>query len=729
MKEIHSKLPDETAVAVELRKEKEREEDKKDYGRTDQPAVNVTLSSDSDSDSDAPTVGRGGNSDDEFTPINLMLEEDAEGVIARTIRLSLSAAVADTAKETRDEEVSVEEKRDEEVEDSAEEKRDEEVSAAVAMDSKDDGTAAVAENGKTDTNQVEPLTKRDEPDTNLVEPPPKLTTVPSTHFADYSVSDDSDDPGLPAEDPRTKAAEPPAETKDGTRPKVFLQPACKGKAKPPIRSRGERRYRSRSGRRYRSRSGRRSSSRSRRCSCSRSGCRNRSRGGRRSRSRSGRHNRKRSESSARSLGRFHCRNRKGRGRATTIDQLSERTTTLSQHDGLDRNLIPRAAMSSLPDDELAPAVDCNLMLSQWVLGKQCDARDFANKIRDCPMDVVCVALTKSVGSRDAIFKFLEHLAHGTQKDDALLQPQSRLTPNDEFQVSEVLREKIVLHLRPGVWIVVNRCKVKKVSFIENGYRSGGNLSNVSFGHVTLHMNRSRQRMPEINIGVLNAHKAVTPIEKAVLWQWLAVRKIAVLCSFYPKGPNAQSLASSLGAHGAVGCGPCLQEVVHEPCSRGNIETKTHPSYITCYGYCHKMKWPEQAAYASKLFLGSDLSKELVTARVLGGTLASGLPSWKENWLGRNTVPHLGSIKQKMQNMSMWCRYSFQNCVWLGQAIPSKQKREQHAAFLAQQQTAKKRKLQENADRSRGTSTRPQDYFTAVEELPVSHPWWRPTASR
>jgi hypothetical protein len=111
MKEIHSKLPDETAVAVELRKEKERKEDKKDYGRSDQPAVNVTLSSDSDSDSDAPTVGRGGNSEDEFTPINLMLEEDAEGVIARTIRLSLSAAVAITDRQTRDEEVSVEKKK------------------------------------------------------------------------------------------------------------------------------------------------------------------------------------------------------------------------------------------------------------------------------------------------------------------------------------------------------------------------------------------------------------------------------------------------------------------------------------------------------------------------------------------------------------------------------------------------------------------------------------------
>ena len=128
-----------------------------------------------------------------------------------------------------------------------------------------------------------------------------------------------------------------------------------------------------------------------------------------------------------------------------------------------------------------------------------------------------------------------------------------------------------------------------------------------------------------------------------------------------------------------------------------------------FGYCHKMKRPEQAAYISKSFLGPDISKELVTVQ-------SSVPLWKENWIGSDRVPHLGDIHQKWPNVIMWCRYSFQNCVWLGKAIPSKLKQEKHAALLAQQQAAKRRKLQGNTNRSRGNSTEPQDYFTEP------HPW-------
>ena len=129
----------------------------------------------------------------------------------------------------------------------------------------------------------------------------------------------------------------------------------------------------------------------------------------------------------------------------------------------------------------------------------------------------------------------------------------------------------------------------------------------------------------------------------------------------------------------------------------------------CFGYCHKMKWPEQAALVTKDFLGTDIHKELVTSR--SNTSATGVPLWDENWIGSKEVPHLGSISQKWPNMSMWCRHSFQNCVWLGKAIPSKRKQEMNAALLAQQQAAKKIKLQGNTNRSRGNSTEPQGYFT------------------
>ena len=90
-KEVHAHLPDETAVAVELRKKKEREEDKKDYGITDQPPITVTVrGADSDSDTDDPTIPWVNSDDDnDFTPVNPESPEDNEVVIARTILKNL----------------------------------------------------------------------------------------------------------------------------------------------------------------------------------------------------------------------------------------------------------------------------------------------------------------------------------------------------------------------------------------------------------------------------------------------------------------------------------------------------------------------------------------------------------------------------------------------------------------------------------------------------------------
>ena len=708
IKEVQSQLPQETAVAVELRKLKERDAEKQDYGRTDKPQVTVTCRADKDSDTDDATIKLGGNSDSdgEFSDMNSDAGDGALGdVDGRLNKIQLDkkdaadpSAVADTPKETEivvmPPAVADTAKKVEIVvthptaAGSVEEICGEDTAAAVAEDRKDDEPTAVLKKRKTEPDPVELPTKQ-----GIADPAPQ----PTHPSEDFCASDSSEDPGRWRRADKAEGASPEiyavpeAETKDVTRTKAFLKPNCKSKGRAgnkhqPVRSRSRRRNRSRSWRRNRSRSGRGNSSRSRRRNNSRSGSRNRSRGSRRNGSRN------------------------GRGRATTVGRVVPvATEKLSRLGGLDRHLIPRAAQSCAPrpdpampgdedsamsDGELAPCVACNLMISQWIVGKKTDVLEFADKMIVCPMDVVCVALAKSVNSKDDIYKFLEHLANGTQRDDTLIRPQSRR--NDSYKASEVLQEKIVLYLRPGVWIVVNRCKVEKVSFIESDYRSSGKQSSVAFGFVRLKMNRSRSRgrMPDINIGVLNAHRAVGNEERQMLSQWLTVKKIAVLCGFYQKGPNGRILASALGKNaGAVGTAPCTQEVSVKN-SFGRAETKTHPSFIMCFGFCTKMRWPENATYVSNSFLGSDIEKELVTVA------QDNMPSWEQNWIGSERVPHLGNINQKYPNLNMWCRNSFQNCVWLGAAIPSKQK---HRAW-AHREDEVNRQAQQNIYISRDAST-------------------------
>ena len=130
--------------------------------------------------------------------------------------------------------------------------------------------------------------------------------------------------------------------------------------------------------------------------------------------------------------------------------------------------------------------------------------------------------------------------------------------------------------------------------------------------------------------------------------------------------NACRVASLIAKNaGAVGWGPCAQEVGVKDRS-GGIATKTHPSFIMCFGYMKTMSWPDKCIEVPDDFvMGSDVLKELVLVK-------GGVPWWECNWEGSPSVPHLVAIKQKIPNFNMWCRHSFQNCVWLGQSIPSKQ---------------------------------------------------------
>ena len=104
-------LPEQSAVAIEKRKEKEREAEKLDYGRTDGPQVSVTVCHNNESDSEDTTIRMGNDdSDDEYTPMN-DADSDNEELVNATrgiedIHIVTSdgeglPAVADTAEEQK----------------------------------------------------------------------------------------------------------------------------------------------------------------------------------------------------------------------------------------------------------------------------------------------------------------------------------------------------------------------------------------------------------------------------------------------------------------------------------------------------------------------------------------------------------------------------------------------------------------------------------------------------
>ena len=98
--------------------------------------------------------------------------------------------------------------------------------------------------------------------------------------------------------------------------------------------------------------------------------------------------------------------------------------------------------------------------------------------------------------------------------------------------------------------------------------------------------------------------------------------------------------------------------------RNEWECLAHPSYFLLFGLYKTMKWPTSTpTLPDDWELGEDIRSDMI--------LSERVPEWKRNDLGSTSVPHLGAIKMKPINWEWWSPHTFQTCVWLGTAIPSK----------------------------------------------------------
>ena len=103
------------------------------------------------------------------------------------------------------------------------------------------------------------------------------------------------------------------------------------------------------------------------------------------------------------------------------------------------------------------------MMTSWVIGKAVKIREFAQKLKDSPFDVVLLTLTNAISSESVIWKYLQALVLGGEGE--------RRAPGPH--VAAVLDGKAVLCLKDSVWMVVNRAKVSDCHFAEGSYRSRG----------------------------------------------------------------------------------------------------------------------------------------------------------------------------------------------------------------------------------------------------------------
>ena len=164
------------------------------------------------------------------------------------------------------------------------------------------------------------------------------------------------------------------------------------------------------------------------------------------------------------------------------------------------------------------------MMASWVIGKEVKLREFTQKLKESPFDVVLLTLTKDISSESVLWKYLHALERGSKSE--------RRAPGPH--VAAVLDGKAVLCLKDSVWMVVNRAKVSCCHLAEGSYRSRGKSCPLVFGELQLTMKTTRQRMPHINIGVISIQGKVYQHERHMLAHWICENRIAILGGFWGK---------------------------------------------------------------------------------------------------------------------------------------------------------------------------------------------------
>jgi len=333
------------------------------------------------------------------------------------------------------------------------------------------------------------------------------------------------------------------------------------------------------------------------------------------------------------------------------------------HVGLQKDLRPRPAINSaaasrreLPAGPLPALVgQGNFMIATWVVGKGCSMSELGPKLQFAPFDCIVVIMSSAVRTWDQIWMDFMDLVNGGAYENTA--------------VAAVQSEKAVHRLADSAFVVLHRAKIESCVSNVALLCGRGHATRDRVQVVTLHlvMNNMRQRMQQINIGFLNVNGSLCDVEKRALVQWVVADRIAILTGWF--GDNDSELVETLGRDaGAIGRMPFYQGVWwHNNRSRG-WECLTCSSYFLLFGLYREMRWPVSCPVVpDDIEVGEDILDDMIPIR--------DIPEWPDNDEGSVHVPNLGNIKMKEADFSRWCSHTFQTCLWLGTATPSKKSQE------------------------------------------------------
>ena len=190
---------------------------------------------------------------------------------------------------------------------------------------------------------------------------------------------------------------------------------------------------------------------------------------------------------------------------------------------------------------------------------------------------------------------------------------------------------------------------------------------IQYGTLSLHMDQTRQRMSNVQVGIVDVRRRMHERDTEALAQWVILDRIAMLTGHFCTEDNTSEFVSELAVRtNAVSWTPMYQAVSRKPQSRLLMAAAEwmHPSFFLLYGCYGRLvvRDPEVAVVPATLDLGDALWEEMLSL--------SQRPVWSNNDQGSAFVANLGTITMKPPDWTRWFDHCFQTVLWIGSAIPS-----------------------------------------------------------
>ena len=310
----------------------------------------------------------------------------------------------------------------------------------------------------------------------------------------------------------------------------------------------------------------------------------------------------------------------------------------------------------------------NFFIASWVVSDDADCGEMLRRLERAVFDCVIVVFTHEGTNA---WHTLSELARFDYDVPAADDPEDKGGYTAPAAVAEA---KLVHKLTPRIFAVTHKHKVRDVNYAGHKIYLQRDFCDMPFGRLELFLDTTRQRMKQINIGIVDARAIIDTCDVLKFSQWIIDKEIAVLTgAFHNLIPHLHQLAINAGA---VGGGPLYQPLTFWNDKSCTYKTAVYPAFFVLFGYFRQLNLPDEITDMDWALSehGIELGKDIYDACLW----AHDVPWWKTNHVGSAAVPNLGNVKMKEADFKKWFSGVLQTVVWLGTATPSYDSQTNHS---------------------------------------------------